>query len=1144
MTTKLLFVSDNVKESDYFTNNLLPDVSYIKISPKDSISVVRDKLESINISTLTHIGLVFDNNSGRAPFIEYTSEEITNDNQKYSSFLNTLSEEVLDNHSDLIEITHNSDKEYDRIVRTKTPIFKNDVIEDNSITPSFHYSNQYFSNDFITLINEIKSNSNLNTIDIISCNLYQHSQFSDLLNNGITVRYSTNITGRNGDWILESHNVNVTPIYFTESVRNYPYQLGTQIPNTQIGSDWVIDNADKMYWLMSYTSNTSPAFPGGPSLASSFILTVDIDMATQSLPINPTRSIGNPVFVGAASSRFIGTLKGNNKTLTIRVIDFPNFTGIFGNFGPGGGLTTSARVENLNVVFTTNTFTYTHVANNVIYSLLCGIMRSGTAENCTISFSNIGNISLTINNTTAAAGSFIEIGLIAGRKQGNCNIKNCIINYSQNASITITANSITGATIGGIVGLAGSGTGTTEISGCQINLVNDLNIIVNSNNITINNESSEMGGMIGSMTGLSGPTLTNVLNNSLTCRNLSLTGPTISGKNNISMFTYYGGFGGNMDFNNVYDNCRVTVTQLAITHNDASSGTGSATRAVFIGGFAGAQTTNTATSIIQNSQVNIGSLNVSCSNGSLTYFDFIGGFTGYADSAPGTIIQTLNSSCTISALSITTSGSGSGSSSIGGCFGYLAIGTVDNLDAIIQNCTFIFNDTNAFIHSGAYMGFKINGNLSNSSILISGTFQTTSNSTKYLYNSGYIGYVDGNTSNALTNCITTINNFNCVSNGTNSNFLNWVAGFLGRSVGATQSISNCSTTITNLNMTLTHSSGIPGDNRLGCIIAENDRSSISFMGSNITNTLVNITQSNSSISFGGLVGYNFASTTQNCNTTLGSVSVQNSETSQPIWLGGVAGQVLSTSNVSNNTTNITRLSLIGRTTSDAFMAGLAAAIYDTASLQNCITTIGENTYIESASVSNSVAMGCLIGLNFSSGSIINNTITYGNYLTLKANQDSGTTNINSTIGQGNILDPSNSIIFVTYPLIFNSIANGTGIEDENGSFYYVQPQKYTITVNNKYNIDLTKGVTFYFYLIPRPVEVIQSCCDANVCNANPVVANYDNRNVVANKGGQTLVGAVDNFYRAAANNHLRPNAPPMFKSYQQMMDWLQRQNRR
>lgn len=69
------------------------------------------------------------------------------------------------------------------------------------------------------------------------------------------------------------------------------------------------------------------------------------------------------------------------------------------------------------------------------------------------------------------------------------------------------------------------------------------------------------------------------------------------------------------------------------------------------------------------------------------------------------------------------------------------------------------------------------------------------------------------------------------------------------------------------------------------------------------------------------------------------------------------------------------------------------------------------------------------------------------------------------------------------------------------------------------------------------------CCQTNVCNVNPTVANYDNRYVVTSKGGAQLVTDVSNFYAAAANQQIRPNAPPLFKTYQQMMDWKQRQNR-
>lgn len=73
---------------------------------------------------------------------------------------------------------------------------------------------------------------------------------------------------------------------------------------------------------------------------------------------------------------------------------------------------------------------------------------------------------------------------------------------------------------------------------------------------------------------------------------------------------------------------------------------------------------------------------------------------------------------------------------------------------------------------------------------------------------------------------------------------------------------------------------------------------------------------------------------------------------------------------------------------------------------------------------------------------------------------------------------------------------------------------------------------------------IPPCCVSNVCDLNPPTSNYNNRNVVVNQGGAVLVTAVEQFYQAAASRQIRPNAPPLFKTYDQMMDWKQRMNRR
>ena len=70
------------------------------------------------------------------------------------------------------------------------------------------------------------------------------------------------------------------------------------------------------------------------------------------------------------------------------------------------------------------------------------------------------------------------------------------------------------------------------------------------------------------------------------------------------------------------------------------------------------------------------------------------------------------------------------------------------------------------------------------------------------------------------------------------------------------------------------------------------------------------------------------------------------------------------------------------------------------------------------------------------------------------------------------------------------------------------------------------------------------CCVANIADPNANTANFDNNNLVHNKSGTQLVTAVSNFYEAAKTNQLRPNAPPIFKTYQQMMDWKHSQHRR
>jgi hypothetical protein len=78
----------------------------------------------------------------------------------------------------------------------------------------------------------------------------------------------------------------------------------------------------------------------------------------------------------------------------------------------------------------------------------------------------------------------------------------------------------------------------------------------------------------------------------------------------------------------------------------------------------------------------------------------------------------------------------------------------------------------------------------------------------------------------------------------------------------------------------------------------------------------------------------------------------------------------------------------------------------------------------------------------------------------------------------------------------------------------------------------------------RVMSSVLPCCVANTAKPNPNTSNYDTSTVVQQKSGAKLVSAVSEFYSAASTRQLRPNAPPIFKTYQQMMEWKQSQNRR
>jgi len=100
--------------------------------------------------------------------------------------------------------------------------------------PILNLGESFFGTEFINLINLLKSTAvRLKYIDLLTCNIYRENDKKEINKLEslfeINFRYSLDMTGpvsRGGDWILESDNVNIKNVYFTDYISNYPQLLG------------------------------------------------------------------------------------------------------------------------------------------------------------------------------------------------------------------------------------------------------------------------------------------------------------------------------------------------------------------------------------------------------------------------------------------------------------------------------------------------------------------------------------------------------------------------------------------------------------------------------------------------------------------------------------------------------------------------------------------------------------------------------------------------------------------------------------------------------------------------------------------------------------------------------------------------------
>ncbi len=140
-------------------------------------------------------------------------------NDTYSSLIDKIKSKNT-NYSDIGIVQHTDVTPYHYILRTELPL-------------AFGVEPPYTSyNTFLAFLKRLKDEVGVSALDLISCSLYYHLNFRKIIEwleieSGVNLRASDNFTGNgeDADWIMESDNVNVKDIYFTDLIVEFKYIL-------------------------------------------------------------------------------------------------------------------------------------------------------------------------------------------------------------------------------------------------------------------------------------------------------------------------------------------------------------------------------------------------------------------------------------------------------------------------------------------------------------------------------------------------------------------------------------------------------------------------------------------------------------------------------------------------------------------------------------------------------------------------------------------------------------------------------------------------------------------------------------------------------------------------------------------------------
>ena len=145
----------------------------------------------------------------------------------------------------------------------------------SSMTPALLGNNNDFTswNQFRDFITSLKIRKNIQNFDMMACALYSDPSWKAVLDyvenvTGVNIRASLDDTGSatfGGNWFLETDNVNLKTVYFTDTIDNYKGLLGSSALN----SGFITTNNELYAW--GYNSASQIALTHGIIIADNVL---------------------------------------------------------------------------------------------------------------------------------------------------------------------------------------------------------------------------------------------------------------------------------------------------------------------------------------------------------------------------------------------------------------------------------------------------------------------------------------------------------------------------------------------------------------------------------------------------------------------------------------------------------------------------------------------------------------------------------------------------------------------------------------------------------------------------------------------------------------------------------------------------------